>query len=550
MSRRTQNRNQYESTTVGELAAGAFSVTVDSAAGLTIDQPIYLVIEPDIPGQREWIRVNSITGNQLNIANPNGRDLTGSDGDKTHPAGSKVRSVPTQQIFEDLFQDIEETESAAITHANSGGDPHANAGYLVLSETDARYVRLDVDTTLNPTVNIKTAETVFVSVDLVPKAYVDTQDNAHDGLAGAHGTKDDSNPHNHDRYADQEAIDAVATPVVYLRVDGFNPMTGPLDMDGNELHNLLHIRDTGAVQRIDITAGQSTVLRGPSAVTAMTLGDTAVAIFLPVQMNNEKITGMADGTADADAVNFDQMETADNLRVLLTAASQTITGDLTIDGELTITEAAQNLLQDLVRNVTINDGAPAVGVRGSLWLDPTDSVLSYSDGAAWVNGLSDLLNLPLNVVHTMAGRLLGPAGSVSLPAFAVGNSTSGLYQEGSFIGLTRNSNAVIVGNGTDQLYADGIVSGTGDDIVATGTQLFRVVSSKRFKNVGAAINKAAIRAKLMALPVYEWTYKNSDEEQIGWLAEDVAEVDARLVNWDDEGKPSSIRTLAIMAVLT
>ncbi len=527
MSRRTQNRNQFETTTTGELASGAFSVAVVSTTGLDTLVDMYLVIEPDVPGQREWVKVDTISGLILNITNPGGRDLTGSDGDLTHPAGSKVRSVPTSQIFDDIFQDIEDNELADTQHETDGGDPHAAAGYLKEADGDLIYVQL-AGSTLDALAFIDTPETTgFADTSLVPKVYVDTQDATLDAavLASAQAYSDGLD-HDHDTPigvhaalpdVHHVAFVAADADLLYLQVDGGNAMAANLDM------------------------GNATI----------------------VNLNPGALTG--------HAVEFDQFEAANDARVLLSpplAGLQTITGDLTITGNLVvndpitfnddltmnggleITQAAQNLLQDLVRNVVINDGAPPVAVRGSMWLDPTDASLFYSDGAAWQQGI---IPLPLNInaVHTMIGRALGPAGGTATPAWAVGNSTSGVYQEGSFIGLTRNSVAVVVGNGTDQIYMSGIVSGTGDALVGDSTQIKRIVSSRRFKNVGSIIDKAAIRAKLMALPVYEWAYKNEpDEEQIGWMAEDVAEVDPRLVNWNDEGKPSSIRTLAIMAVLT
>lgn len=138
MTRRTQSRNQYESTTVGELAIGAFTVSVESTAGLNPSEPMYLVIEPDVPGQREWLRVISFTGNQINIdPNPNdyavtGRNMPGSDGDLLHPQGAKVRSVPTSMIYDDLFSDTEENADDLTQHINASkvSDPHANAAYL------------------------------------------------------------------------------------------------------------------------------------------------------------------------------------------------------------------------------------------------------------------------------------------------------------------------------------------------------------------------------------------------------------------------------------
>ncbi len=199
MSRRSQNRNQYESDSVGEFSAGAFTLTVVSTAGLIINQDMYLVVEPDVPGQREWIKVESITGNQLNIQNPGGRNLTGSDGDLTHPTGSKVRSVPTQQIFEDIFADAEDDELALTQHETDGGDPHAQAGYLRQGDTDPLYVNVSGDS-MNPLAQIKVDTNPSDVDDLSRKGYVDDILTAHTAIEGAH----------HVEYTDSDAVDALA----------------------------------------------------------------------------------------------------------------------------------------------------------------------------------------------------------------------------------------------------------------------------------------------------------------------------------------------------
>ncbi len=213
MSRRSQSRNQYESESTGELAAGAFSLPVVSAAGFELDEPIYLVIEPDVPGQREWIRVISITGNTFNIdPSPNdhgstGRNLAGSDGDLTHPAGSKVRSVPTEQIFLDIFQDIEDDELDLTQHETDGADPHASAQYLKVGDTDALYVKLAGSTMTGDLVLFQDPS---LALGAATKQYVDQEVAAVPPQTFLHADLIDvtANQH-HVKYLDAEAVAAM-----------------------------------------------------------------------------------------------------------------------------------------------------------------------------------------------------------------------------------------------------------------------------------------------------------------------------------------------------
>lgn len=209
MSRRSQTRNQFETQLSGTLAAGSYTMAVNSTAGFEIDEPIYLAIDPDDPVKREWVRVVSITGNTFNIdPSPNdhgsdGRNLAGSVGDVEHLSGAKVRSVSTEQIYLDIFQDAEDDELALSQHKTDGGDPHAQAGYLKVAETDALYVQLS-GSTLDALAFILTPETTgFVDGALVPKVYVDTADALH------------------------------------LLLDGSRPMTGELDMGTDKIIGLV-----------------------------------------------------------------------------------------------------------------------------------------------------------------------------------------------------------------------------------------------------------------------------------------------------------------------
>ena len=442
MARRTFTYNAYESGLTGILNPAVTSVVVDSALGLVA--PVYLVIDPDVPLKREWVRVNTINANTLeNMV----RNLAGSVGDIEHEAGAKIRAVFSMQHLDDLFLDLEDGVSDLDTHINDTGDPHAAALYLKLAQANNLYVDLTGDTMTGPL--LLNADPVD-PLGAATKVYVDDAIGALPPVfSGLHADLTDlPNPSaHHTRYTDNEAQLAM----------GPNSIINPFH------HN--RYEDTDAVIAMGL------------------LGDGN-----PLNHNIFDPGAVGDG----NPLNHNRYT----------------------DGEAVAAV-----------HVKYTDGEAVSAVLAA------DDYLRKAGGGSFT------------------GELIGPPGLANNPAFAVGNAQTGMYQDGAYIGLTRNGAAVIVGDGIDELYMSGIVPGVGDDIVATSTQLFRVVSSRKYKKVGDIIDKAALRAKLMALPIYEWAYKGSDDEQIGWMAEDVAEVDARLVNWNDEGEPTSIRTLAVLAIV-
>jgi len=119
MSTRTRTANAYESTLNGSITNSATSFAVTSGAGLV--QPLYLVIDPDVPASREFIRVGVVAGNNLSSVT---RGLTGStSGAVSHLSGAVIRAVVTSQLVGDIFTDIETLEAADVTHA-AAGNPH------------------------------------------------------------------------------------------------------------------------------------------------------------------------------------------------------------------------------------------------------------------------------------------------------------------------------------------------------------------------------------------------------------------------------------------
>lgn len=117
MSKRTHSRNAFETQLNGAITAGATAITLDSVSGL-ID-PLYLVIDPESPTKREYIRADGIAGSQLTSVT---RGLDGSAaGAQAHDSGTRVRAVATHQLISDLFDDIETAEAdiAALEAADA-----------------------------------------------------------------------------------------------------------------------------------------------------------------------------------------------------------------------------------------------------------------------------------------------------------------------------------------------------------------------------------------------------------------------------------------------
>ena len=100
----TFTRNAFETTLSSTFGASDTTATVASTSGLT--SPCYLVIEPDSSTQREYIFFDgTFTSTQLVTSTTYNRYLTGSAAASglSHPQNSKVRMVPVQQLFEDIF---------------------------------------------------------------------------------------------------------------------------------------------------------------------------------------------------------------------------------------------------------------------------------------------------------------------------------------------------------------------------------------------------------------------------------------------------------------
>lgn len=530
MSRRSQVRNQFETQLSGTLAVGSFVMAVDSTAGFEIDEPIYLAIDPDVPGTREWVRVISITGNTFNIDpspndhGANGRNLDGSDGDLEHLSGAKVRSVSTEQIYLDIFQDQEDGELDLTQHQTDGGDPHAQAGYLTQDETDLLYVQL-AGSTLDALAFIKTPETSgFSNEDLVPKIYVDAADVVVLSDANAYS---DSLDHDH------------ATPIAAHAAiaDAHQPTQTFLHEDLTDVspdqHHVAFVEADADLLYLPLTGGAMSgpILQGNGTAAAPSYsfgGDTDIGMY---RASANDIALAAFGT-----------------EVFRSNGNRAIFGGLTTG------------------NPNLEHGNPGFALPAYAFFgdDDTGMFRISANSLGFSTGGSARLTITTAVATFTIPLDMGNDRISNVDHLHFGNNTglgnvnySLVYNDSYFRFRSGATNDILTLNGNeinfdmDDFNAPGMSTATGTTMVHNGTRFGPQSSSRRFKKNLKRIDKASIKAALSKLSVYEYQYKDiPDETHIGWMAEDLAEIHPMLATYDKDGKVFAINQLAVLSVLT
>ena len=117
----TFTRNAFETTLSSTFGASDTTATVASTSGL--QSPSYLVIEPDSATQREYVFFDgTFTSTQLVTSTTDNRYLTGSAAASglSHPQNSKVRMVPVQQLFEDIFDALGQVVDVSYSSGTVG----------------------------------------------------------------------------------------------------------------------------------------------------------------------------------------------------------------------------------------------------------------------------------------------------------------------------------------------------------------------------------------------------------------------------------------------
>jgi len=149
-----------------------------------------------------------------------------------------------------------------------------------------------------------------------------------------------------------------------------------------------------------------------------------------------------------------------------------------------------------------------------MWRNSSD-YLYWSLGGSWKLGLtSSRLE-----TRTGIGIFSGDNGSVGSPGLTFSNDTdSGVYVSGGFCGVAYGGSAVVVGNGSTQLYLGGMTSNAGSGTVRyIGTQIYYYASSKRFKH---DIQPASLDPDSLLdwEPVWYRFNDNPEDRQLGWMS--------------------------------
>jgi hypothetical protein len=145
MSNRSHSLNAYEVALTSAVGDSSLSFPVESVAGLSV--PMYVVVDPDDPTKREYIKVVSINGNNLEVGSLANRGLAGTTGGVplAHDLGAKIRAVAVAQWLDDIFGDIEELEIDSATHLT---EAQANLLYVLeTGDTMTGFLTLNADPT-------------------------------------------------------------------------------------------------------------------------------------------------------------------------------------------------------------------------------------------------------------------------------------------------------------------------------------------------------------------------------------------------------------------
>ena len=136
---RTNTVNAFETVTTEPVDASDTIIEVDTVDGIP-EVPFYVALRPRDNENREYVRVESVAGTELNTDTISNRYLAGSaaDEDQSHPVGTPVKIVVASQLFEDIWDGIDSLDlEGPVNEHEDEDDPHPQ--YLDESDGDARY---------------------------------------------------------------------------------------------------------------------------------------------------------------------------------------------------------------------------------------------------------------------------------------------------------------------------------------------------------------------------------------------------------------------------
>jgi hypothetical protein len=449
MSSQSHSFNAFETGLDGAIGIGDTTITLDDVSGLVA--PGYLVIDPDDPVNREWIRFEGINVNDLTAVT---RGLLGNPTqDVAHSSGARVRAVAVGQWLDDIFFDIDALE------------------------------------TLSP---------------------------------------------------------------LYLLLDGTRPMTGPLDMDGEEINGI----------------GMNVAPLDADAVNFKYVNDT----FIPLVGTNALVTkiplgGDLEWGSDVNHIGFDgggffQIEQNSVLRLAITG---TETFFRSPDGttQYQITDAESEFFQSLVLPLTNSVyWGPLVPGNERIQFNASSEFIVWQAGLprvsvgateTWFRTPDTITALTLDNAEArfLSPQVLFETGNTLAPGIAFNAfDTRGITASGATMDLIVDTITMISMSNIwvrmPTVFADASGSSVNVEVISGG-QLVRVPSSRRYKeNIAYDIPGLA---DVELRPARFNRIGNEAGERIGFIAEDVADQDPRAVVFDDDGEVDRFDTVAVLAIL-
>jgi hypothetical protein len=205
--------NAWESTAPSGLSDVATTLTVADASAL--NTPCYIVIDPDDPSLREYLWVDTKSGNDLPIL---GRNQPGSVGQVAHAANAVVRSIATSMAFTDLHDRVTTLASVVAAQDPSGVYLPLSGGTMSAAIAMGNNKITGLGTPSNPQ-------------DAANKTYVDARETA---ITAAWQQGDVNHLASGDPHG--QYLTEAAAGTTYLPLSG-GVMTGTLNMSGEVLSN-------------------------------------------------------------------------------------------------------------------------------------------------------------------------------------------------------------------------------------------------------------------------------------------------------------------------
>lgn len=523
MSRRTHSLNAYEVGLTSGISDVDISFPVESVVGLLA--PGYLVVDPDDPLKREYFKFESINGSNLEMPSTAFRGLTGSaNGAQAHLAGARVRAVAVGQWLDDIFSDIEDLEAA-----------------------DAAFLPIDGSVAMTGPLNMGGNKVTVLGEgtladDVVTKGYVDAAD------------------------------------LLFLLLDGTRPMTGALDMAGlniNQLGNPLVDADAATKKYVD---------------DLVQITDDKLALYLRLDGTSPATTGAIDINAGMHFTTVAPISGFDypsgglgyTMRRNVIASDWDVSlvpglpGGGGVGLSVTISqdggafETVAHFGKDatqLIKNVQFTSGR-AFTLAGTTFTLEQDSgaAIALTDGTLLesIAGTS-LTSLSLNgldFLNAAAPFLRAANGVVTAPTYAFSaDKDTGLYRPSADqIGMAAGGVSVYQA-GTNFSYIplaitnirwQGIASigSTGSAanmfINTTAGNWARSTSGLQYKS---DVDYDTDWLADLELKPITFHHDGDDGDYIGFAADDIADLDERMGQFDEDGTIQNYETEAIVAIL-